>query len=146
MLKCKFATIRACQQKSNRVDCRVYTVANIFHLLSWVNVNISVKRIYEDQIRPHLSTCRKSGHSNEFPSSKPGEKVRHCQKKPIKCDVFATADFHEYGVTVKIKIFYCLPLKYSLITHRFFNKNAKILASLKILVKTGVLNLQMVIV
>ena len=129
MLKCKFATIRACQQKSNRVDCGVYTVANIFHLLSWVNVNISVKRIYEDQIRPHLSTCRKSGHSNEFPSSKPGEKVRHCQKKPIKCDVFATADFHEYGVT-----------------HRFFNKNAKILASLKILVKTGVLNLQMVIV
>ena len=42
-------------------------------------------------------------------------------------------------------IFYCLVLKYSLIILRFFSKNAKILASLKILIKTGVLNLQMII-
>ena len=35
------------------------------YLLSWVNM--SLRKIYEDQIRPHLLTCIKSGHFNEFP-------------------------------------------------------------------------------
>ena len=34
------------------VECGVYTVSNIFNLL--LLVNISVKKNYEDQIRPHL--------------------------------------------------------------------------------------------
>ena len=42
--------VQACQQQSNRVRCGVYTVTNAFHLLS--GVNISAKRIYEDQMRP----------------------------------------------------------------------------------------------
>ena len=37
--------VRACQQQSNDVDCGVYTVANVFNLLS--GINISVKRIYD---------------------------------------------------------------------------------------------------
>ena len=71
--------VRAYQQQFNSVDCGVDTVANVFHLLSWVN--ISMRKIYEDQIRPHLLTCIKSGRFNELPSSKPGEKVINCQEK-----------------------------------------------------------------
>ena len=71
--------VRACQRQLNSVDCGFYTVANIFHLLSWIN--LSVKKIYENHIRPHLLTCVKSGNFNEFPFSKPGEKVIHYQEK-----------------------------------------------------------------
>ena len=40
-----------------------------------------MRKIYEDQIRPHLLTCIKSGRFNEILSSKPGEKVINCQEK-----------------------------------------------------------------
>ena len=71
--------VRACQQQLNVAYCRVYAVTNVFHLLSWVNKE--AKRICEDEIRPHLLTCLKSGHFNEFPSSKPDEKIVHCEEK-----------------------------------------------------------------
>ena len=121
----------------------IYTAANVFRLQSWVNV--SVRRNYEDHIRPHLLTCLKSGHFNKFPSSKSGEKVLQCQEKKKNLLYFVTANFHVYGATAKMKVCYSLPFKYSLITLRFFKKNTKILASLRILIKTGVLNLQIMI-
>ena len=71
--------VRACQQQLNVAYCGVYAVANVFHLLS--GVNIKAKKICEDEIRPHLLTCLKSGHFNEFPSSKPDEKIVYCQEK-----------------------------------------------------------------
>ena len=46
--------VQACQQQSNRVDCGVYTVVNAFRLVS--GVNISAKRIFEDQSRRKSST------------------------------------------------------------------------------------------
>ena len=69
----------------------IYTAANVFRLQSWVNV--SVRRNYEDHIRPHLLTCLKSGHFNEFPSSKSGEKVLQCQEKKKKFAVFCNCKF-----------------------------------------------------
>ena len=63
----------------------------LFHLLSWVK--ISVKRIYEDQIRPHLLICLKSEYFNELLLSKPGGKVIHVKKKTIKFDVFCNCRF-----------------------------------------------------
>ena len=93
--------VQACQQQSNRVDCGVYTVANAFHLLS--EVNISAKRIYEDQMRPHLLKCLKSGHFNEFSLSKPDKKVVYCQQKRLNLMYFAITDFYGYG-TAKTKI------------------------------------------
>ena len=61
---CKFfeelsVDFQACQQQSNDVDCGVYAVANAFNLPS--GVNISAKKICEDQMRPHLLKCHKSG-------------------------------------------------------------------------------------
>ena len=41
---------------------------------------------------------------------------------------------------------FCLSLKYILITLRLFNKNAKITASLRILINTGILNLPIILV
>ena len=71
--------VPACQQQLNVAYCRVYAVTNVSHLLSWVN--IKAKRICEDEIRPHLLTCLKSGRFNEFPSSKPDKKIVHCEEK-----------------------------------------------------------------
>ena len=57
---CKFfeeelsVNVQACQQQSHRVDCGFYTVVNAFHLVS--GVNISAKRICEDQSRRKSST------------------------------------------------------------------------------------------
>ena len=104
---CKFfeeklsVNVRACQQQSNGVDCGVYTVANAFHLL--LGVNISAKKICEDQIRPHLLKCHKSGDYNEFSLSKPDEKVAHCQEKRLNLLYFAITDFHGHCITAKIK-------------------------------------------
>ena len=62
------------------MDFRItYLAKNVLHLLSGVNIN--AKRTCVDKIRLHLLTCLKSGHFNEFPSSKPDEKVVHCQEK-----------------------------------------------------------------
>ena len=94
--------VQACQQQSNRVDWGVYTVANAFHLLS--GVNISSKRNYEDQMRPRLLKCLKSGHFNEFSSSKPDEKAVYCQQKRLNLMYFAITDFYGYGITAKTKI------------------------------------------
>ena len=94
--------VQACQQQSNRVDWGVYTVANAFHLLS--GVNISSKRIYKDQMRPRLLKCLKSGHFNEFSSSKPDEKAVYCQQKRLNLMYFAITDFYGYGITAKTKI------------------------------------------
>ena len=111
------ANVGTCQQQSNGVDYEVCAVANVFHSIS--AVNISAKRICKDHITPHLLRCLKSGHFNEFPSNKPDEKAVNCQEKKIKPDekalhcqekkrlnlmYFASADFHEYGITEKIKI------------------------------------------
>ena len=94
--------IRACQQQSNSLGCGVYTVKNAFHLLS--GVNMSAKRIYEDQMRPHLLKCLKSGQFNEFLSSKLDEKAVHCQEKRSNLMYFAIKDFHGYGIPSKTKI------------------------------------------
>ena len=63
----------------------------MLHLLSMVK--ISVKRIYEDQIRPHLLTYLKSGFFNELPSRKPGATAIHAEKKTMKFDVFCNCRF-----------------------------------------------------
>ena len=105
---CKFfeeklsANVRACQQLLNNVDCGVYTVANAFQLLS--GVNLSAKKIWRDQIRPHVLKCHKSGDFNEFSSNKQDEKAAHCQEKRLNLMYFAIADFHEYGITTIITI------------------------------------------
>ena len=66
------------------------------------------------------------------------QEKKYCSVKKKKILLyFVTANFHVYGAAAKMKICYCLPFKYSLITLRFFKKNAKILASLRILIKTG---------
>ena len=79
--------IRACQQQSNRVDCGIYTVVNAFHLLS--GVNTSAKRICEDQMRPRLLKCLKSGYFNEFHLVKPAEKAVHFEKSRLNLMYFA---------------------------------------------------------
>ena len=79
--------IRACQQQSNRVDCGVYTVVNAFHLLS--GVNISAKRICEDQMRPRLLKYLKSGYFNEFHLVKLDEKAVHCEETRLNLMYFA---------------------------------------------------------
>ena len=89
---CKFfeeersVNVRMCQQQSDGVDCGVYTVANAFHLLS--GVNISTKKICEDQMRPHLLKFHKSRDFNEFSSSKPDKKAAHGQEKRLNLMYF----------------------------------------------------------
>ena len=75
----------------HHVNCGVYTVATAFHLQS--GVNISAKGICEDEMRPHLLKCLKSGHSNEFSSSKPDKKAIHCQEEQSNLMYFAITDF-----------------------------------------------------
>ena len=96
MLKCKFATsykffeeelsveFGACQQQSNDVDYRFYSVANVFHSPS--AIHISTKITCEDQERPHLLKCIKSG---QFTLSKPEEKELHYHEDLIKLDEFS---------------------------------------------------------
>ena len=96
MLKYKFATsykffeeelsvkFGACQQQSNDVDCRFYSVANVFHSPS--AIHISTKITCEDQVRPHLLKCIKSG---QFTLSKPEEKELHYHENLIKLDEFS---------------------------------------------------------
>ena len=104
---CKFfeelsVNIRACQQQSNGVECRVSAVPNAFHLLS--EVNISAKKICKDQFIPHLLKRHKSREFNELSPSKPDEKAAHCQEKRLNLIYFAIPNFHGYGITAKIKI------------------------------------------
>ena len=93
---CKFfeeklsVNVRACQQQLNVVDCWVYTVANVFHLL--LGVNISAKKICNDQIRPHLLKCHRFGDFNEFSLNKPDERST-LPRKTIKFDVFCNYRF-----------------------------------------------------
>ena len=102
---CKFfeeiltVNVRASQQQLNGVDCGVYTVANACRLL--LGVNITVKKICQDQGRPHLLKCHKSGDFNEFSSSKPDEKAAYYEEKRLTLMYFAITDFHGYGITAK---------------------------------------------
>ena len=96
MLKIKFATsykffeeeisveFGACQQQSNDVGCRFYSVANVFHSPS--EIHISTKITCEDQVRPHLLKCIKSG---QLTLSKPEEKELHYHENLIKFDEFS---------------------------------------------------------
>ena len=96
MLKFKFATsykffeeelsveFGACQQQSNDVDCRFYSVANVFHSPS--AIHISTKITCEDQVRAHLLKCIKSG---QFTLSKPEQKELHYHENLIKFDEFS---------------------------------------------------------
>ena len=104
MLKYKFATsykffeeelsvkFGACQQKSNDVDCRFYSVANVFHSPS--AIHISTKITCEDQVRPHLLKCIKSG---QFTLSKPEEKELH--ENLIKLDEFSRPALNIQGTS-----------------------------------------------
>ena len=96
MLKFKFATsykifeeehsveFETCRQQSNDVDCRFYSEANIFHSPS--AIHISTKITCEDQVRPHLLKCIKSG---QFTFSKPEQKELHYHENLIKFDEFS---------------------------------------------------------
>ena len=67
-------------------------------------VNIKANKICEDQIRPHLLKCYKSGDFNEFSLSKSVNKTAHCQEKRLNLIYFAITDFHGYCISAKIKI------------------------------------------
>ena len=104
MLKYKFATsykffeeelsvkFGACQQQSNDVDCRFYSVANKFHSPS--AIRISTKITCEDQVRPYLLKCIKSG---QFTLSKPEEKELH--ENLIKLDEFSRLALNIQGTS-----------------------------------------------
>ena len=104
---CKFfeeelsLNFRACQQQWNGVDCRIFIVANAFHLLS--GLNLSVKRISEDQIRPHLLTCLKPENFKEILSSEGREKVVHCQEKK-RLNVICNCRFPWEWCQIKSKV------------------------------------------
>ena len=55
-------------------------------------------------MRPHLLKCLKSGHCNEFSSSKLDKKALHCQEKRLNLMWLTITDFHGYGITPKTKI------------------------------------------
>ena len=52
--------IKACQQQINGVDCGVFAVANMFHILTAVDIGRT--KIREDKMKDHLLQCIKSGH------------------------------------------------------------------------------------
>ena len=59
--------VKACKQQTNGVDCGVFAVANLFHILTGADIDRT--KIQDDKMRDHLLQCIKSGHFKEFDKS-----------------------------------------------------------------------------
>ena len=81
-------SLRCLFLKVNVVFCGVYAVANVFYILS--NVDISLRRLKEWSIREHLLQCIKVIKFVEFPESEPNEVVLYWPERSDKFDVFCT--------------------------------------------------------
>ena len=77
--------VKACQQQTNDLDCGVFAVANLFHILT--GADIGRTKIREDKMKDHLLQCIKSGYFKEFQKSDSGDIV-FCKIKKIKIQVF----------------------------------------------------------
>ena len=82
--------VKACQQQTNGVDCGVFAVANLFHILT--GADIGRTKIREDKMRDHLLQCIKSGHFKEFEKSDSSDIV-FCKIKKIKIQIFCYCRF-----------------------------------------------------
>ena len=65
--------VKACQQQTNEIDCCVFAVVNMFHILT--GADIGRTKIREDKMRDHLLQCIKSGHFQEFEKSDSSNRV-----------------------------------------------------------------------
>ena len=83
--------VKACQQQTKDVDCGVFPVANLFHILT--GADIGRTKIWEDKMRDHLLQCIKSGHFKEFQKSD-SSGIVFCKIKKIKIRIFCYCRFH----------------------------------------------------
>ena len=89
--------VKACQQQTNGVDCGVFAVANLFHILT--GADIGRTKIQEDKMRNHLLQFIKSGHFKESEKSDSSD----IKLRKSKFRFFVTADFLGYGIIPKTK-------------------------------------------